>query len=239
MRKIRQIGGTLDWLSKSYKQHFYLKSAIEGVMKLQKTDYQQARKQVLQQIEKLEGVEIAAEHSTAWRNLNNVNPGIRRLLPAMQKWQIEQLEAGLDGFGTYDGMLDFLEQGLSEVLAHTNQLSPRGFKFPTVSARQRYAGRAKIGGLDASNKGRNLTPQQMDDLLGHGVSVMKRRIDDTAEELARAVEQNFDVSPAALTDDGVITPLDDILSRLTDEQRSMLRLEVLLLYLWEKKQRFG
>jgi len=223
LRKIRQIGGTLDWLSKSYKYHFALKSGIEALMKLENIDYQTARAQVLKTIEDLEGAGVAAEYSTAFRNLNNINPGIRRLLPAMQKWHIEQLEAGLEGFGTYDRMLDFLEQNLGEVLAHTNQLSPRGFKFPTVSARQRFMGRAKIGGLDASNKGRNLTPQQMDDLLGHGVSVMKRRIDDTAEELARAVEQNFDVSPAALADDGVITPLDDILARLNDEQRSMLR----------------
>lgn len=241
LRKIKQINGTLGWLSKSYKQHFYLKTSIEaimklsgdgksfnysvteGVTKLKRVDYHQARQMVLDRIEALEGAGVRAEYETAWRNLYNTNAGIRRLLPSMTKWQIERLEAGLEGFGEFDDMLDFLQQNLTEVLAHTNQLSPRGFRFPTVSARQRFQGREKTRVMDASDKGRNFTPEQMDNMLGHGVTQMRRRIDDTAEELARSIEQNFEPSPASLVDDGVITPLDNILARLNDEQRAMLK----------------
>ena len=215
LRKIKQISSTLDWTARNVSNAFYLNRAIETYERATGSGALVARREVLKALELKYGEKIAKEYDMAHRVLQNTNPGIRRLLQPMQKWHEEQITAGLEGFEGIDSMLNFLQQNLDEVLAHTNQISVRGFKFPTVSARQRHAGRLKVRALDASNKGRKLSAEEMDALLDNAVEIMTRRMDDSVEDLGRAIEQGFEGLGT--------TELDLILSRLTPEARMLLK----------------
>ena len=91
LRKINQISSTLDWTARNVSNAFFLNRAIETYERATGSGALVARREVLKALELKYGEKIAKEYDMAHRVLQNTNPGIRRLLPSMEKWHNEQV----------------------------------------------------------------------------------------------------------------------------------------------------